>query len=309
VGRIRSWEPEEILAKLERDLGPVAPRIIREFEQRLDTKYSDSAVTIQWRGSKERRDRRAALWPSIKYGRIFYRAPICFRVDGKIEITFYDAAGKVPPGWNSPHDHKTIRTPFAEEEKLRELRDRVDALPGVSLKPFNPNGRWSTFDLLVLEWEETFDKLVEVFDWYVKEIIKGSAKLPSRGIEAQIRSDLDSLEAEEAYFEGTKTKRFVNHYERDDKLRAAAVEHHGVKCKVCGFDFEEVYGERGRDFIEAHHLIPVSSLGKETKVDPKRDMTVLCSNCHRMIHLRKDRILTPEELKNALRKSFDDWIS
>ena len=97
-------------------------------------------------------------------------------------------------------------------------------------------------------------------------------------------SDLDSLQMEEEYFEGNKKKRFVNHYERDKNLRAAAVEHHGVTCKVCGFNFEEAYGEHGKDYIEVHHLIPVSSLGKETKVDPESDMTVLCSNCHRMIH-------------------------
>ena len=68
--------------------------------------------------------------------------------------------------------------------------------------------------------------------------------------------------------------------------------------RICGFNFEEVYGERGKDYIEVHHLRPVSTLGKETKIDPKTDMTVLCSNCHRMIHRRKDNVLTPEELRN-----------
>jgi 5-methylcytosine-specific restriction enzyme A len=91
-------------------------------------------------------------------------------------------------------------------------------------------------------------------------------------------------------------------YERDKNLRIAAVEHHGVTCKVYGFNFEEIYGERGKDYIEVHHLRPVSTLGKGTKVDPKSDMTVLCSNCHRMIHRRKDNVLTPEELKSLLRK-------
>ena len=120
--------------------------------------------------------------------------------------------------------------------------------------------------------------------------------------EGVVASDLDSLEAEEEYFEGTRKQRFVNYYERDKNLRAAAVEHHGVTCKVCSFNFEQEYGERGKDYIEVHHLRPVSTLGKQTKVDPKTDMTVLCSNCHRMIHRRKDHVLTPEELKSLLRK-------
>lgn len=120
--------------------------------------------------------------------------------------------------------------------------------------------------------------------------------------ESTVASDLDSLRAEEEYFEGNKKKRFVNYYERDQKLRAAAVEHHGVACKVCGFDFGEVYGERGKGYVEVHHLRLVSGLGKKTKVDPKSDMTVLCSNCHRMVHRNKNHVLTPEELKRLLRR-------
>lgn len=203
--------------------------------------------------------------------------------------------------WNTYHDRRTIYTPFREEEKRRELRDHLNKIPRITLKPGNPNGR-SNFGLRLLEGRETFDKLLEGFDWYVNEIVTGSRRLPPEGIEAKVKADLDSLDAEEEYFEGRRKQRLTNHYERNPKLRAAAVEYHGVTCKVCGFNFEEVYGERGKDFVEAHHLIPVSSLGKETKVDPESDMTVLCSNCHRMIHRRKDQVLTPEDLRSLLRK-------
>lgn len=141
------------------------------------------------------------------------------------------------------------------------------------------------------------------------EYVKHEGKHPTRftlrrasTFESVVASDLGSLRTEEEYFEGTKNQRFVNYYERDKNLRTAAVEHHGLTCKVCGFNFEQIYGERGKDYIEVHHLRPVSTLGKETKVDPKSDMTVLCSNCHRMIHRRKDDVLTPEELKRLLRK-------
>ena len=43
-------------------------------------------------------------------------------------------------------------------------------------------------------------------------------------------------------------------YERKAKLRDAAIRIHGVVCQVCGFDFEEVYGEWGEGYIEVHHL-------------------------------------------------------
>ena len=66
--------------------------------------------------------------------------------------------------------------------------------------------------------------------------------------------------------------------------RSLAVAYHGLKCVVCGFEFEKKYGARGKDYIEVHHLRPVSTLRKPTKVNPKNDMVVVCSNCHRMIH-------------------------
>jgi 5-methylcytosine-specific restriction protein A len=49
--------------------------------------------------------------------------------------------------------------------------------------------------------------------------------------------------------------------------------------------FEKIYGEIGKNFIEAHHLIPLSALGfKEKRSYSGRDCAVLCCNCHRMIH-------------------------
>jgi len=66
-----------------------------------------------------------------------------------------------------------------------------------------------------------------------------------------------------------------------DKVKKAQ----GYVCKACGFDFKEKYGQLGHEYIEAHHLIPVSDLaGKLVDLDIYKDFTVLCSNCHRMIH-------------------------
>ena len=119
-------------------------------------------------------------------------------------------------------------------------------------------------------------------------------------IQASVISDLDSLLDEEEYFEGQKNQRFTNYHERNPKLRAAAILHHGTKCMVCDFDFEKVYGEQGAGYIEVHHLRPVSSLQEPTKIDPKTDMAVVCSNCHRMIHREKGKILSIEELKKII---------
>jgi len=123
-----------------------------------------------------------------------------------------------------------------------------------------------------------------------------------KSIETIVELDLDSLRAEEAFEKGGKKQRFTNYYERNPRLRAAAILHHGRRCQICDFDFGEVYGERGAGYIEVHHLRPVSSLVAETKIDPKTDMTVVCSNCHRMIHRRREKILSPEEMKKLIRR-------
>jgi 5-methylcytosine-specific restriction enzyme A len=111
-------------------------------------------------------------------------------------------------------------------------------------------------------------------------------------------SDIEAQEIEEGNrIEGTKKSYFVNQYERDPKNRKEAIEIHGLNCYGCDFNFEDVYGERGRDFIEIHHIKPLSTLQEEVVINPATDLVPLCANCHRMIHRRKAEILTIEELK------------
>ena len=63
----------------------------------------------------------------------------------------------------------------------------------------------------------------------------------------------------------------------------------GYVCQGCEFDFEKVYGELGKEYIEAHHLIPISELKKgESRKITDKDFSVLCANCHRMIHRLDD---------------------
>lgn len=43
-------------------------------------------------------------------------------------------------------------------------------------------------------------------------------------------------------------------------LSKAAKRVHGFTCQCCGFNFEQAYGVLGREYIEAHHLVPLSAL-------------------------------------------------
>lgn len=67
-----------------------------------------------------------------------------------------------------------------------------------------------------------------------------------------------------------------------------------IACEACGFDFAERYGDRGRDYIEVHHTVPLHVIGpSRTRL---QDLALLCANCHRMIHV-SEPWLTVEQLR------------
>ena len=113
----------------------------------------------------------------------------------------------------------------------------------------------------------------------------------------------DLLQGLESGREGAQAVRYVTTYERSPRLRRLAIAIHGVTCVACGLNFEDRYGAHGRGFIHVHHLRPISQVGSEHDVDPSTDLTVLCPNCHSMVHRYKDRTLTIEELVSLLRNS------
>ncbi|HEX5593533.1 MAG TPA: HNH endonuclease [Solirubrobacterales bacterium] len=88
--------------------------------------------------------------------------------------------------------------------------------------------------------------------------------------------------------------------ERSSSLRRKRVALAGgrPRCEICGFDFEQAYGERGRGYIECHHKIPLPEIDPAT---PTRleDLALVCANCHRMIHARRPW-LEIEELAELL---------
>jgi predicted restriction endonuclease len=125
----------------------------------------------------------------------------------------------------------------------------------------------------------------------------------SQKLEKVIIDDIDSEQAEEeSYHKDGAVKRYYGkRYERNPENRKKAIEIHGLNCVACGFNFEKVYGERGKDFIEVHHVKPLSTIGKEVVIDPTEDLVPLCSNCHRMIHRRKDEVLSVDELRGIVK--------
>ena len=97
--------------------------------------------------------------------------------------------------------------------------------------------------------------------------------------------------------EGGRRMILSTRYERNAANRREAIRIHGTVCQVCGFDFLEHYGELGRNYIEVHHLRPLSTLDEQVEVDPETDLVCLCANCHRMMHRSREHVMTVEELR------------
>lgn len=162
------------------------------------------------------------------------------------------------------------------------------------LLPTNVSGRgiWNLSKKGIEEAKRRWKEINDGEDYY-ENTVKKSA-----------REYLENFELEmnlENFSEGNQKIALTSKYERNPKLRAKAIEIHGLICKVCGFEFEKIYGELGANFIEVHHLTPLSNIKAEHEVNPESDMTVLCANCHRMMHRSRNEILTVEELQSVVK--------
>jgi len=92
--------------------------------------------------------------------------------------------------------------------------------------------------------------------------------------------------------------------ERSGYLATRRKQADGYTCQICGFHFEDVYGELGRDFAEAHHTVPLAK-HDEVRHTTIGDLITVCSNCHRMLHrmngTRKDPLILKQRVRKSLR--------
>lgn len=103
------------------------------------------------------------------------------------------------------------------------------------------------------------------------------------------------------FTEGKVLNVSVNKLERNHKTRKICLDHYGHNCQVCNFNFEEHFGEIGKDFIRVHHLLELSEIREEYEVNPLQDLVPVCPNYHAMLHKRKPAF-SISELKSMLNK-------
>lgn len=155
------------------------------------------------------------------------------------------------PGFNRKNDNVlgVMRIRFADNHRRQPIQVLWKAKGGNAFRPFSTT--------LGLEDPQTFNASVDV------DLMQTSAN-------------------EGRQYLATHLKR-----ERSAKLVAAkkaAVLAQGsqLACEACGFKFEDAYGELGKDYCEVHHREPLAD--SDNSKNTLRDLAILCSNCHRMIH-------------------------
>lgn len=90
-------------------------------------------------------------------------------------------------------------------------------------------------------------------------------------------------------YQGIENRKLVRahfEHERDRRVAEMCKKRDDYRCRACGLKFEERYGELGRGYAEAHHVIPLSAGSDERKTSVD-DLVTLCANCHRMVHRMK----------------------
>jgi predicted HNH restriction endonuclease len=113
----------------------------------------------------------------------------------------------------------------------------------------------------------------------------------------------NELDIDEDFSEGQVLTRLHKIRERNPALtkkkkQKVLSETGRLECEVCSFDFHKIYGKLGKGYAECHHTTPLSTLNRESKTK-LADLSIVCANCHRMIH-RSRNWVSIEELKNMI---------
>jgi 5-methylcytosine-specific restriction protein A len=110
----------------------------------------------------------------------------------------------------------------------------------------------------------------------------------------------DDVGQTENFLEGAVVQVWVNRYERNESARTACLDYWGTTCCVCDMDFAEIYGVDKSRGVHVHHLVPISQMAAEYKIEPIQDLRPVCPNCHAALHSENPPV-APEAMRKRIR--------
>ena len=182
-------------------------------------------------------------------------------------------------------DLQSINHKWAREVKLIAMANPLHSIPNPGYYDFFKPNRGLTNPIRNLEDNKGFNEndlkkdIWNLFSNYLCEV----PNLQSAPV-------YDEIGAEEG------AKVLINHIQKEVALRDSQIvkeakrrakeKNNGIiPCECCQFDFYVTYGNLGKDFIECHHKKAIS---EGTRITFISDLAMVCPNCHRMLHRRKD---------------------
>lgn len=152
----------------------------------------------------------------------------------------------------------------------------------------------------VAGWEKLFKEMDKAAELTEKEKLIDD----SNGVLDERKNDTGKILDIDCAEEGSPKYREHLIRERNKSLiRKKKESATSLSCEVCGFDFKKFYGDLGKDYCEVHHKIPLSKLNESAKTE-LADLAIVCSNCHRMLHRKRDDVFTIAELKKKIKKKI-----
>ncbi|MFA0962161.1 HNH endonuclease [Roseivirga sp. BDSF3-8] len=267
----------------------------------LDIKYLKNVTNDAGNAYLKSPDVFTLHWPEKLNSNILAADPgeiICLFQKGRSENTIYLTH------LVTPVDRKVLKDGYGNYQKGRSVRiiavvNNIHDIPLKSSVPVESNLRnraWGRTEepekiFSIDDVEDAQLAIWDLFRPYFRPFINNPNPYAPP-------SDADDIEHEPSR-EG-KVK-LVTHLtrERNRKLvnakKAQALQNGTLHCEVCEFSFIDKYGQ---PFIECHHDTPIH---KGAKLNGIEDLSLVCPNCHRMLHRKFDGEYHTVE---SLRKKF-----
>lgn len=210
------------------------------------------------------------------------------------------------------------RPPGKEDQRVIDLSNLLRSLPIYSKDQRkdsfrNPDG--VAFKILNLHQVATGKGLkntskVDVDIWTefgdAPETVKQLAKSIRSGSDELVATNATQQESPDEFREGTIITRVHQRRERDSRLRKKLLRKRkdstGLSCDLCSCDAKNLPASLQDAMFEAHHVKPLSTY-TEGVATALKDVSLLCANCHRLIHRaisQEKRWLTIEEAKELI---------
>lgn len=235
--------------------------------------------------------------------RELFEINVCFKNHIRLVIEIHPekyAAFSISDMSKAPLEKKKVFAQYAEQIKARKARIEffINNIPCEPSEPEAWPADWNSYKMRISR-SPIIPENIEADEVEIAVTWTSIAA-------GMFLSLLDvKLQDEVEYGEGGVKRIEANRYERNPVNRELCLEANGYTCKICGFDFEKVYGGLGFHFIHVHHIVPVSSYDEKYLINPVKDMIPVCPNCHAMLH-KTDPPLLPDELREILQQYKHD---